>query len=125
MCFRKLGIFFKLLDQAIICFRLFDSKPGKEWDKKSIATMGMLSGAEEITQSWCQSWTAHREKSTTTTTTPRVINLPLLKLNLRFAISYCPTHFSLSLLLAPYSTVSGSLRQRQTKVCRTSKTTSS
>ena len=34
MCFRELGIFLQLIDQAIVCFRLLDSQPGKKWDEE-------------------------------------------------------------------------------------------
>ena len=48
------------------------------------AAQGTLSGADEMVQSWCQSCTKKIARTTTSATTPSVINLPLLTLS--FAI---------------------------------------
>jgi hypothetical protein len=58
MRLREFWIASSLLDQPIVRdFACLIPSQVKNGTRKSIATIGMLSGADEIFQSWCQSWT--------------------------------------------------------------------
>ena len=54
----------------------------------SIATIGTLSGAEVIFQSWCQSSTDQMNSTRIITPTTSAANLTVRGLNLRFAIPF-------------------------------------
>src|ERR1051326_6967859 len=47
----------------------------KKGTRKSIATIGILSGAEEIIQSWCQSWTLIAQSPTISAAPTRIVHL--------------------------------------------------